>query len=184
MRTGLIGAISGLSLAASCAAAEGRGVARAQVDIFAQLAPGDTLHIPAADTEETPRPPATERMRALGYSIDREAPESLEITRDGAPVYTVQSFSIRVHGPAYMSDSADPGVLILSANSRSFSDLVLIELTEDGPEIRMSQNGFTRDMNDILEEAIDRVEAGQPALAPARPGPLKRPELPELKLRD
>jgi len=78
-------------------------------------------------------------------------------------------------------------VLILSANSRSFSDLVLIELSEDGPEIRMSEHGFTWDMTALFDEAIDRVKAGQPALSPGRPGPVKRPELselPDLKLRD
>lgn len=169
---------------------EERGASRAQIDAFAKLAPGESLDVLGTDTmkaELTPRPPAAERMRELGYSIDRKAPETLRILRNGTPVHSVQSFSIRVHGPAYMSDSADPGLLILSANSRSFSDLVLVELTQDGPEIRVSENGFTRDMNDIFEEAIDRVQAGQPALDPARPGPIKRPELlelPDLELPD
>lgn len=164
-----------------------RSASNAEMTAFENLAPGDSLAILASDTmkaEPEPRQTAAQRMGELGYTIEREGTDTLQILRNGKPVHSVQSFSIRLHGPAYMSESDDPGVLILSANSRSFSDLVLVELTEDGAEVRFSENGFTRDMTGLFTEAIDRVEAGQPALHSVRPGPIERPEIPDLKLRD
>lgn len=139
-----------------------------ELNALAMLEPGASLlsvDLPMVPGNDGPVASAGDRMQALGYSL-QEGGDGIDrvfrIRRGGATVYEVTSFSIGTFGPAYMTGSGAPGVLILAANSRSFSDLVLIEMTESGIVTRLSESGFSTEMRSAFNVARDRVEAGEP----------------------
>lgn len=138
------------------------------LNALAMLPPGEPLHsvdLPIVPGSEAAVPPARDRMQALGYSLQHGGDgidRVFRIRRGEQTVYEVTSFAIRTHGPAYMTGSGAPGMLIEAANSRSFSDLMLVEMTETGIETRFSESGQTSMIRSLFDATRDRVEAGEP----------------------
>lgn len=131
---------------------------------YANLAPGEPLDSVGMDglvAVEDPVLPAAEQMAELGYTFNQPEHNKFEILRYDAVVYDAWGMSAIYHGPAYMTESTNPGVLILNATSRSFSDLLLVEMTENGPEVIFSNHGFNPDVAALFHAAIERLEAGE-----------------------
>lgn len=138
------------------------------LNALAMLPPGEPLQsvdLPMVPGSDAAVPPAEDRMQALGYSLQHGGDgigRVFRIRRGGQTVYEVTSFAIRTHGPAYMTGSGAPGMLIEAANSRSFSDLMLIEMTETGIETRFTESGQTSMIRGLFDATRDRVETGEP----------------------
>lgn len=119
---------------------------------------GSPESVPEAVIEAPdPYPDMRDRLEDLGITVAQDH-DSVSISRNGAVIWSQQSWMLGVEGPRDYTRNDWPNLLVSTARGRSFRGIALLELTEAGVTVIWSVDGHVSEMQPF-EAELGRVMA-------------------------